>query len=104
MMATDDTKMRLRGISRGYARELVACTHPYMIQTITQVLSNLFGKPSILIISTQSWMRILLVVFKAFFFFLMSKHFVASGSIPQPGEGSDWGHSQSAWGLHGQPS
>lgn len=73
-----------------------------------------FGKPSILIISTQSWMRILLVVFKAFFFFwrvsalwLVVREppsLVAVAMGPGGGGGSDGGHSQCAWGLHGQPS
>ena len=40
MMATDDTKMWLQGRGRNYASELVACTRPYMIQTITQALIN----------------------------------------------------------------
>ena len=116
MMATGDTKMWLQGRGRGYASELVARTRPYMIQTITQVLSNSLESLHSYYINSKLDEHST-CCFQGVSLFLTSDCFVAGGSgsppawelspwVPDPGGGgrSDWGHSQSAWGLHGQPS
>ena len=116
MMATGDTKMWLQGRGRGYASELVARTRPYMIQTITQVLGNSLESLHSYYINSKLDEHST-CCFQGVSLFLTSDCFVAGGSgsppawelspwVPDPGGGgrSDWGHSQSAWGLHGQPS